>query len=356
MSLKNNIYIRISPITCLSLFFFIFLRPLYGDIIYLKGSKTGIPIETSEVSTGYIVASIPKTYIDSVTMAFNNKDLKGYADAISLNEGTNKINCKIMEMSESTILVRLPLTEVKSLQMVFSGGDAPVHPPIINESRRWDSDDPLQKLRKNRPIDEFKDIYPDNNSLDIVMLDETEDESGTGPGKQYKARDEIKKEMLSEIQKDKYINSQRQKKDKDIDSRPNDDLLDRVLGKNDDNLARGPKMPEEDVWDKSFGRINGRFLNKGAPLSNCQVRIIKLRKEGLVYYKDTEDPNKFEVITDTQGVYTFENVPSGTYKIYWKPQWETSWIRRVNMEPDVYVVAGEIARPDDIETNQRILN
>lgn len=352
MSFKNNIYIRISSITYLSLFFFIFLRPLYGDVIYLKGSKTGIPIETSEVSTGYIITSIPKTYIDSVTMAFN-KDSKGYLDAIFLNEGANKINCKIIEMSESTLVVRLPLTEVKSLQMVFSGGEAPIHNPIINESRREDSDDLPKRLRKNKTIDEFKDIYPDNNSLDIVMLDETEDESGVSPAKQYSVRDEIKKEMLSEIQNDRYVNSQQKKS---VNSSPNADLLDRVLNKNEDNLAMGPKMPEEEVWDKSLGKINGRFLNKGAPLSNCQVRIIKLRKEGLVYYKDTEDTNKFEVITDTQGAYTFENVPPGAYKIYWKPQWETSWIRRVNMEPDVYVAAGEIVRPDDIETNQRILN
>ena len=64
----------------------------------------------------------------------------------------------------------------------------------------------------------------------------------------------------------------------------------------------------------------------------------------------------FETITDENGRYLFEKVNPGGYKIYWKPPRESSWIRSIKMEPDIFVEAGETYRYRDRETNVKTAN
>lgn len=50
----------------------------------------------------------------------------------------------------------------------------------------------------------------------------------------------------------------------------------------------------------------------------------------------------FETETDAAGRYRFERVPSGEYLLYWMPDPETGWIRRLRDKPDLEVTAGGV--------------
>jgi protocatechuate 3,4-dioxygenase beta subunit len=65
---------------------------------------------------------------------------------------------------------------------------------------------------------------------------------------------------------------------------------------------------------------------------------------------------KFETVTSESGLYHFKKVPPGGYKLYWKPPKEASWIRKLKMEPDIFVEAGETHYLPDRETNVRTIN
>ena len=69
-----------------------------------------------------------------------------------------------------------------------------------------------------------------------------------------------------------------------------------------------------------------------------------LEKSGLLAkgYRPIDGAVEIETVTDKDGVYHFENVSPGLYKLYWKPPSETSWVRRFKMEPDVIVEPGKI--------------
>ncbi|MFQ5686265.1 MAG: carboxypeptidase-like regulatory domain-containing protein, partial [Candidatus Scalindua sp.] len=97
-----------------------------------------------------------------------------------------------------------------------------------------------------------------------------------------------------------------------------------------------------------------RMLAKGKPLPGCQVKIMMLERWGLL--GGIKKGIRFETITDENGVYHFENVPTGGYKLYWKPPRESSWIRRLQMEPDIYVESGERYYLPDRETHIKLLN
>jgi hypothetical protein len=96
------------------------------------------------------------------------------------------------------------------------------------------------------------------------------------------------------------------------------------------------------------------MLRKGKPLPRCQVKIVMLEKWGLL--KAVKEGIRFETVTDENGRYHFEKVPPGGYKLYWKPPAESSWIRRIQMEPDIYIEVGETAYLPDRETNVRTVN
>lgn len=68
-------------------------------------------------------------------------------------------------------------------------------------------------------------------------------------------------------------------------------------------------------------------------------------------YKIKKNSAGFDAITGPDGRYTFEWVPPGIYKVYWRPVGVQSWVRLRKMVPDVVVKAGETVGFQDIETN-----
>ena len=108
--------------------------------------------------------------------------------------------------------------------------------------------------------------------------------------------------------------------------------------------------------DKDFGDLKGRMLFNGKPLPGCRVKIVLLNKWGWNIMGGFKEGIKFETVTGESGVYHFKKVPSGGYKLYWKPPTESSWIRKLKMQPDIFIEVGETHYLPDREANVRTIN
>ncbi len=109
--------------------------------------------------------------------------------------------------------------------------------------------------------------------------------------------------------------------------------------------------------------IQGKILMKGEPLSNCEIRVLKVAdsvKDRMLNMfsgsEEKEEEESFKAITDEFGLYTFKNVPYGQYILYWKPKGSKNWIRRLSENPDITLVPGRPVAVRNIETNIRTVN
>ena len=119
------------------------------------------------------------------------------------------------------------------------------------------------------------------------------------------------------------------------------------------------KQEEKVAIAQSTGRVEGKITRGGNPLPGCKVKIVLMVKRGGAFFgKFTaqSDAPEFETETDREGKYFFQEVPEGDYKLFWRPPWETSWIRRMKMEPDVFVQAGKTCNPKDVDTGRTTVN
>ncbi len=116
--------------------------------------------------------------------------------------------------------------------------------------------------------------------------------------------------------------------------------------------ARGG-MPGE--AERAGGAVHGRLFHQGRPLENCSVALSSLSKRFTGYTVD-RSAKPLRALTDARGVYYFENVPAGAYKLSWLPDGTNRWIRRIKMQPDVSVRGGEVVGLTDIRIALRAVN
>ncbi len=95
------------------------------------------------------------------------------------------------------------------------------------------------------------------------------------------------------------------------------------------------------------GSVRGRLLHRGRPLVGCRVVLVPVRRDTWGYRFD-EESEPLSATTDENGVYLFENVLSGSYKLTWLPRGTRQWIRRIAMKPDVVVFGAESVDVKDI--------
>ena len=119
-----------------------------------------------------------------------------------------------------------------------------------------------------------------------------------------------------------------------------------------------PESTQDSTPDKKLanaGTVRGRLLQNGSPVANCYVVIVPWPKG------DKTDPSvdtcePLSAITDGDGRYFFEHVPSGEYKLTWLPNGTHEWIRRIAMRPDVIVHEGQDLTLKDIRMAMRTIN
>ncbi len=124
-------------------------------------------------------------------------------------------------------------------------------------------------------------------------------------------------------------------------------------------LVKEPQTPDAQGvphrLDGTGGMVYGRLLNRGRPLANCQVVMRPVSKTlGGYAFRSVAEP--IRTTTDVQGVYRFQNVPPGSYKLSWLPQGTNQWIRRIAMRPDFSVRTQEATQVKDIPVALRTIN
>jgi len=121
--------------------------------------------------------------------------------------------------------------------------------------------------------------------------------------------------------------------------------------KMDSLLAAGRATPGQE----EAGAVEGVILWKGRPLAQGRVMMIpansvglppgsrKKAPSGVARGSGGEKDDPYETETDAGGRYRFERVRPGAYLLYWMPDDETGWVRRLRDLPDLDVVPGGVA-------------
>ncbi len=320
---------------CLSfLLFLIFSSRTYGDTLRLANFDEEIDAKIIEVSEEFVEVIIPQKEIGSISMKSElpvsptrPNGLAGRAggddkfpDTVSINVNgkEDKVVCKIVKITKKpgSITLRIPKQKVSSIQITFPGSK--------------------DNVRSNR--NEYSPIDPER--LKEQIMEELRLE--------FEKKQKQKEVVLEEKLKDK-IRLELEKKQKKEDVAIEDIKEELKL-----EFEKKQQMEEKTYEAENFGNVKGRMLFKGKPLSRCQVKIVMLEKWGI--FGTPKEGLRFETTTGENGRYHFEKVPPGGYKLYWKPPAESSWIRRMRIEPDIYVEAGETYYLPDRETNIRTVN
>lgn len=113
------------------------------------------------------------------------------------------------------------------------------------------------------------------------------------------------------------------------------------------NIPGAPSVAE--------GAVRGRLMQSGRPLANCRVVIVPLQADGKNYRYDV-NREPLSMATNNEGVYSFEHVPVGQYKLTWLPDGTNQWIRRVAIKPDVVVHAGQTVSVNTIGAARQTIN
>jgi len=107
------------------------------------------------------------------------------------------------------------------------------------------------------------------------------------------------------------------------------------------------------LLQEEMGGVQGIIAWQGKPLDNGKVMIaletytgfsISALKRMLVGDKEksTTQEVSFETQTDSHGRYSFSKVPPGYYRLYWMPDPQTGWVRRLRENPDFEVISGNV--------------
>ena len=308
--------------------FFLFLTinsRIYGDTLRLLNFDEDIDAKIVEVSEEFVEVIIPQKEIGSISMKSElpvpptGGDDK-FPDTVSINVNgkEDRVVCKIVKITKKpgSITLRIPKQKVSSIQITFPGSK-----DNVGSNRNEYSPVDPERL-KEQIMEELRLEFEKKQKQEQVVLEK-----------------KLKDGLRIEFEK-------KQKKE--------DVAIEKIKEELKLEFEKKQQMEEKTYEAENFGDVKGRMLFKGKPLSRCQVKIVLLEKWGLL--KTVKEGIRFETVTGDNGRYHFEKVPPGGYKLYWKPPAESSWIRRMRMEPDIYVEVGETYYLPDRETNVRTLN
>jgi hypothetical protein len=107
----------------------------------------------------------------------------------------------------------------------------------------------------------------------------------------------------------------------------------------------------DELLQEEMGRVEGVIAWQSKPLNNGRVKIVLQKYTGfsiaslkMIFAEDKKKASEqrvtFEAQTDSQGRYSFARVPPGFYRLYWQPDVETGWVRRLREKPDFEVLPG----------------
>ncbi len=111
----------------------------------------------------------------------------------------------------------------------------------------------------------------------------------------------------------------------------------------------------ETLFQEEMGSVEGVILWNGKPLQNAKVKIVMETYTGFsiaaVKQAFESGDNKsatanvgisLDAQTDSAGHYYFPKVPPGSYTLFWQPDLQTGWVRRIRENPDLEVMPGKL--------------
>ncbi|MFQ5687596.1 MAG: carboxypeptidase-like regulatory domain-containing protein [Candidatus Scalindua sp.] len=279
---------------------------IHADTLKLENFGEKIDVKILGMNEGYIKVVVPQRVISSISLKSQDDDKYPDTVFIKVDDKEDKVVCKIVKITKKpgSITLQIPREKVAAIQIAFPGSEN------------------------------------DTGSNQRDTLAERRRESVPPPVDTERLKEQIKKELRLEFEE-----KQAKKQEKDdvaIEEKIKEEL--RVEFENKEKVSAA----------ENYGRVAGRMLAKGKALPGCKVKIIMLEQWGM--FGKTKEGLRFETITDENGRYLFEKVPPGGYKLYWKPPGETSWVRSINMKPEIFVEAGETYHFRDRETNIKTVN
>ncbi len=349
-----------------------------GDTIVLKNTSNNLELKIVGVTSDYISAVIPKKLLTSLNMQFSNTGK--FSDLISLRSDTSNIalECEVKEITQDNINVLIPISLISSLKMSFQKDSEQTKTVFTNVDSTQVVEDVSRKADKNMHEKSVVDAGIRNESETIEPVDEirTDIKEKKDSGKNFRLKSKKKKpESLSKKDEQAvFDNEEAEDENKNTDVEQNQMVVNETTTKSGEaekhieglqenkEISKGIKNITEEgkpvIQDMNLGNVKGRILHGGNLLPNCQVKLQMLEKSGLLTkgYRPVEGALELETVTDKDGRYHFVNVSPGLYKLHWKPQDETTWIRRFKMDPDVIVEPGKTTNPKDVEILKRTLN
>ncbi|MCP4253219.1 MAG: hypothetical protein GY775_07390 [Candidatus Scalindua sp.] len=271
----------------------------YSDTLKLEGFEEKVDVKILEMNEDYVKVIVSQSEIGSVSI--ESEQDPQYPDAVFINVHgkKEKVICKIVKITKApgNITLQVSRERVSAIQIDFPGSN---QKEALSEHR---------EERSQPPVD----------------------------------TELLKEQIMEQVRREFEIKQERQEQEVlSFEDRIKEEL-------------RGELENREKALDvENYGRVTGRMFYKGKLLPECQVKIIMLEKWGV--FGKPKEGLCFETITDENGRYLFDKVNPGGYKIYWKPPHESSWIRSIKMEPDMFVEAGETYRYRDRETNIKTAN
>ncbi len=274
----------------------------YADTLKLEGFGEKIDVKILEMNEEFIKVVVPQREIGSISIKSQDDDKYPDTVFIKVDDKEDKVICKIVKITKNpgSITLQISRDRVAAIQIAFPGSE---------QDAAGDQGD--ASVRSAQP------------PVDVERL-----------------VDRIKEELRYDFER------KQEKDDTAIEEKIKEDLRFEFEDK---------KQKEDAAFEaENYGRVTGRMLAKGKPLPGCQVKIQILEKWGM--FGTPKEGLRLETITDENGRYLFEGVHPGGYKLYWKPPGETSWIRTIKMEPEIFVEPGETYHFRDRETKIRTVN
>ncbi|MGR3220213.1 MAG: carboxypeptidase-like regulatory domain-containing protein [Candidatus Anammoxibacter sp.] len=334
-------------------FFFFIITPVLfclsspdscvADTVYLKRLENAISLNVNKVTEKFITATIRKDRIINISIKPDRS--KRFPDTIyfSSNPRAN-IRCKVIDITNNAYVIKLPMVDIESLEL---------NPEKINNqsSRRKDDRYRYTDHKRDRPYtDSHRRKQHKSDLLDMEFLEEMEFEDLNIKEKRAES-DFLVREYLPG-----YEINNRSKIYEYSRSLDTNKLKEEIKKELIDAMNKQKVKDEEAFLRESTGKVTGKIFRNGKPYPNCAIKIVALTKERFLLSKVIKRGENFETLTDENGMYYFKNVTPGNYKLFWKPSYETSWIRRMHMNPDFIVSPGRTTFTKSLEIAKRVIN
>jgi hypothetical protein len=111
----------------------------------------------------------------------------------------------------------------------------------------------------------------------------------------------------------------------------------------------------EALLQEELGSVEGVILWNGKPIKDAKVKIVMDKYTGFsiaavskvfggrVDEKSSEIQDlAIDTQTDSKGHYAFSQVPPGFYTLFWQPDAQTGWVRRLRESADLEIVPGKL--------------